>query len=108
MLIEKYKLIVFDLDGTLVSTSPSYRYSLIPRVLRKLGIIDLSHIDTLTIDKFWFDIDRDITVSDNFKYPPKDFRRVFKRLDGIAERAKYVYLYEDIEVLFKLKNFRIH
>ena len=36
-IIDKYKLVVFDLDGTLVHTTAEYRYFVVPQTLKDLG-----------------------------------------------------------------------
>jgi len=52
-LINNYTLLVFDLDGTLVHTTPEYRYFIVPKVLEKMGK-DTAKISLGEIDKFWF------------------------------------------------------
>lgn len=94
MLINKYQLIIFDLDGTLVHTTAEYRYYIVPKVLKKLGINKTS---LNLIDKFWFDGDRDKTIQDNFKCDKDLFWKVFRKEDNFEQRAKYTHAYDDVE-----------
>lgn len=95
-LVDKYKLIIFDLDGTLVHTIAEYRYFVVPKVLEKLGVIGKN--DNLElIDKFWFDGNRDETIASGFKCDPKDFWKVFRKLDRPEERRSYTRAYEDVK-----------
>lgn len=103
MLIDKYKLIVFDLDGTLVHTTAEYRYFIVPSVLKKLG--KNPDVDLKLIDKFWFDAGRDETILKEFRCDPLKFWKEFHKLDKIEERKKYTHIYNDVwESLKRLKK----
>lgn len=103
MLVDKYKLIVFDLDGTLVHTTAEYRYYIVPKVLYELGI--KKKISQKIIDKFWFDGQRNITIEKYFSCNPLIFWKVFNKLDQAEERAKYTHVYDDVwEALKELKE----
>lgn len=105
MLIDKYKLIVFDLDGTLVHTTSEYRYFVVPNVLKKLG--KNPDTDLKLIDKFWFDANRDETILKEFRCDPLKFWKEFHKLDKIEERKKYTHVYDDVwECLKRLKKMR--
>lgn len=103
MLIDKYKLIIFDLDGTLVHTTAEYRYFIVPNVLKKLGVN--KKISLGSIDKFWFDGNRTKTITEDFGCNKIEFWKVFHKQDKIEERAKYTHVYDDVwEVTEKLIN----
>lgn len=103
MIIDKYKLIAFDLDGTLVHTVAEHRYFLVPQVLKKLGI--QKRVSQKIIDKFWFDGDREKTIKKYFKLDQKTFWDKFHKMDKIEERAKYTRAYDDsVEVLKQLRK----
>ncbi len=55
-MLEKYKHISFDLDGTLVHTMPEYRHKIVPEVVKELGGVIQNKF---SIDKFWFESGRD-------------------------------------------------
>lgn len=102
-LLTKYTLIVFDLDGTLVHTTAEYRYFVVPRVLERLGQ-DETKISLKSIDKFWFDGDRDNTISEHFKVDPYKFWKTFHKYDLPQARKRFTRPYED--VLPALKAFK--
>lgn len=103
MIIDKYKLIVFDLDGTLVHTTAEYRYFIVPKVLRKLA--KSGEISLKLIDRFWFDADRDEVISEYFECNPTQFWKLFNKEDSLEERAKYTHVYDDVGMsLKKLKK----
>jgi len=102
MLIGKYKLIVFDLDGTLVHTTAEYRYQIVPHVLKKLGV----NIVTLPlIDKFWFDGNRNETIKNEFGLDKNLFWKVFHKEDSMEKRKQYTHVYDDVhDAIKKLKK----
>lgn len=94
-LINKYTLIVFDLDGTLVHTTAEYRYSVVPKVIQKLGQ-DPNKIALKDVDKFWFDGERNTTIKQCFKVDPYFFWKTFHKYDVPKERKRYTMPYEDV------------
>jgi phosphoglycolate phosphatase-like HAD superfamily hydrolase len=94
-LINKYTLIVFDLDGTLVHTTSEYRYYIVPKVLEKMGQ-DTSKITPREIDKFWFDGKREETIKKQFKVDPYKFWKLFHAYDKPVERKRYTRAYDDV------------
>ena len=103
MLIDKYKLIVFDLDGTLVHTTAEYRYFIVPYVLGKIGVSKKPSLKL--IDKFWFDGNRENTIIKSFKCDKDLFWKIFHKEDNAIQRAKYTHAYDDVkESVKKLKN----
>ncbi len=95
MLINKYKLIIFDLDGTLVHTTAEYRYFIVPHVLKKIGVSKKPNLKL--IDKFWFDGNRNSTIINNFKCDKDLFWKVFHKEDNADQRAIYTHAYDDVE-----------
>lgn len=103
-ILDKYKLVAFDLDGTLVHTTAEYRYFVVPQTLKDLGK-DANPIDFHAIDKFWFDGNRDKTIEKYFKCSPKAFWNAFHKLDSPSRRAHYTRLYDDVKpVIYRLKK----
>lgn len=101
-MLEKYKHISFDLDGTLVHTLPEYRYQIVPEVVEKLGGKIKSNRD---IDRFWFEGAREIVIKDNFELDPDAFWYLFRQLDSAERRSAQTFAYEDSEAaLRKLKE----
>lgn len=96
-MLEKYKHVSFDLDGTLVHTISDYRYWIVPFVVKKLG----GAISSLSAaDEFWFEADRDETVSQKFKLNPETFWQLFKQIDTPRRRSKFTFAYHDVEDCF--------
>lgn len=78
----KFKAVIFDLDGTLVHTTPKYRYKTTGRTLKEFGKKATKDI----IDKFWFEGKRDKTIKKYFGVEPKLFWNVFREKDNITLR----------------------
>ncbi len=94
MLLDKYQLVIFDLDGTLVHTKEEYRYKVVPETLK---VLKISHkVNRKAIDKFWFDGSRNQTIKKYFKIEPKEFWKVFHTLDFMENRAKFTFAYDDV------------
>lgn len=102
-LLNKYTLLVFDLDGTLVHTTAEYRYFVVPKVLERLGQ-DAAKITLKSIDKFWFDGDRESTISEHFKVDPYKFWKTYHKYDLPQTGKRFTRHYED--VLPALKAFK--
>lgn len=102
MLLNKYKHISFDLDGTLVHTVRDYRHTVIPKVVSQLG----GTVGNPTaVDKFWFEPGRDETIKAEFGIAPADFWPLFRRIDTPEARAANTRAYEDSETtLIKIKE----
>ena len=101
-ILQKYRHIAFDLDGTLVHTVPEYRHKIVPDVVKHLGgKISNPH----SIDKFWFESGRDKIIKDEFKVEPKLFWDVFRAKDSPLNRSRHTSAYKDAEpALRKLKK----
>lgn len=101
-MVEKYKLTVFDLDGTLVHTTAEYRYHVVPETLKKLAKPVPKQKD---IDRFWFEGNRNDVIRQIFDCDKDIFWKVFHKLDKIEDRAKYTHAYDDVsDVLKSLKK----
>lgn len=91
-MIEKYRHISFDLDGTLVHTVPEYRHRVVPRVVAGLGgVIHDDH----SVDRFWFEPNRNETIRREFALEPEVFWPLFRKIDTIEERSSHTHPYED-------------
>lgn len=102
-MIDKYRHISFDLDGTLVHTLESYRHQIVPAVVKELnGKIKEAH----SINKFWFESGRDEIIRNEFSIAdPLEFWEVFRRHDIPVERYKHTSAYSDAEpAIRKLKD----
>lgn len=97
MMLEKYKHISFDLDGTLVHTISDYRYQIVPFVIKKLnGVLP----SLSAVDEFWFEANRDETILKKFKLNPETFWQLFKQVDTPRRRSKCTFAYHDVEDCF--------
>lgn len=95
MLVDKYKAVIFDLDGTLVYTTAEYRYDIVLKTLEYIG--KSARVDLKAIDKFWFDADRNKTIEEYFGCDRNVFWKAFDKLTTIEERAKFTHIYEDAQ-----------
>lgn len=101
-MIQKYKHISFDLDGTLVETVREHRCFIVPKIVDELGgAID----DYLHIDEFWFKRDRNSTIKEKFRVDPEKFWKIWREMDTPDFRSKNTKPYKDTEYsLKKLKG----
>jgi len=101
-MLRKYKHISFDLDGTLVHTVPEYRHKIVREVVNQLGGI----IDNIqSIDKLWFEPDRNTTIQNEFHVNPDEFWNLFRTMDSPEKRSAHTHAYDDAERTFhKLKT----
>lgn len=101
-MLNKYKHISFDLDGTLIHTVPEYRHNIVPMVVKKLGgTINDKH----SIDRFWFESRRDEVIRIDFGLEPSRFWPFFRESDSPEKRSSYIRAYNDAErTLRRLKQ----
>jgi phosphoglycolate phosphatase len=100
-MLKKYKHISFDLDGTLIHTIPEYRHEIVPAIVKKLGgTIKNKH----SIDRFWFESNRNTIIQNDFNLEPSSFWNLFNEMDR-EKRSLYTRAYDDAECsLRKLKE----
>lgn len=93
-MLDSYKHIAFDLDGTLVHTVPEYRHKVIPQVVSALGgKIKQKH----SINKFWFEAGRDAIIKNEFALKPEEFWKLFRKIDSPENRSANTWAYQDAE-----------
>jgi phosphoglycolate phosphatase len=98
--MQPVKAILFDLDGTLVSTKAEYRYHVVGSALKQLGRTALkAHIDT-----FWFEGNRDETIRSLFNIDPLLFWKAYTVYDLSEVRCEHTIVFEDIVVLQQLRQ----
>lgn len=101
-MLEKYKHISFDLDDTLVHTVADYRYWLVSGVVKKIGGEPPSQE---TVNEFWFESDREETITKKLKVNPRNFWQVFKEIDTPRRRSRFTFVYQDaIDCLWRLNK----
>ncbi|MDP3015098.1 MAG: HAD family hydrolase [bacterium] len=101
-MINKYKHISFDLDGTLIHTMPEYRHRVVPVVIKQLGG---NIADEFVIDRFWFESGRSEIIKNHFNLNPDKFWELFHIIDTPEQRSAHTQAYEDAEPTFrKLKD----
>ena len=96
----KYKAVLLDLDGTLVHTSPEYRYTIVGETLTGLGIKTTNDL----IDKFWFETSRDKIIRQDFGLNPEIFWAKYRERDHTELRRKLTWPYNDIDFVKELKR----
>lgn len=101
-MIENYPHISFDLDGTLIHTLPSYRQKVVSGVVEKLGgKLKNKH----SIDRFWFEADRNTIIESEFSIEPEKFWTLFAKTDSPKKRYPHTKAYPDAEkTIRKLKG----
>jgi HAD superfamily hydrolase (TIGR01549 family) len=93
-MIDDCKAVLFDLDGTLVSTRPEYRYFVVTSALEDLGVLEGKKYD---IDRFWFAHDRDTTIAERFGVNPvSSFWKAYKSYDTPELREQWTEAYDDV------------
>src|SRR5690348_8505366 len=98
--MRQLKAVIFDLDGTLVSTKPEYRYHIVGSALRELGRNAVhAHIDT-----FWFEGNRDETIRTLFQVDPMLFWREYRNFDLSDIRCAHTIIFEDCAVLQRIRQ----
>ncbi len=100
-MLDKYRHISFDLDGTLVHTVSEYRHGLVPKIVKRLG----GRVrDPHDVNRFWFEGDRTTIIQQCFGLDPKIFWDAFHREDDPGVRANFTRAYDDVfETLTELK-----
>ena len=93
------KAVLFDLDGTLVSTRPDYRYQVVGRTLSDLG----RRADRCAVDAFWFGAERNAIIQAAFDVEPDLFWATYARHDLADVRATYTSVFGDLGALDKLQ-----
>jgi len=96
------KGIIFDLDGTLVSTRPEYRYIVTGSALSELGVSR----GRQDIDRFWFGPDRDATVR-SWGVDASRFWKAFRKYDTTELRKKHACPFQDVRVLDSIRRMGI-
>jgi phosphoglycolate phosphatase len=97
-MIERYRHISFDLDGTLVHTVPEYRHKIVPEIVETLkGSIK----EDRSIDKFWFESGRDKIIKNEFNLEPGIFWKLFREIDTPEKRSKHTTAYPEAEKAIK-------
>lgn len=92
--------LMFDLDGTLLTTSPEYRYLIVSKALRALKASPASNS---SVDDFWFGENKDQIIRDRFGVDPSMFWPVYRALDTGQARLPYTRAFEDTTYLTELK-----
>lgn len=95
-----HNFIAFDLDGTLVTTAPAYRYDVVTQTLKALG----RSANTDEMDHFWFGTNRDSIIQKIFDLSPADFWSNFVRFDLPHVRLAHTKPFPDIGALDVLKG----
>ncbi len=95
-----YKAIIFDLDGTLVHTTPEYRYKIVGQTLKELGAKSSDH----HIDRFWFEARRNKIIKEHFGIEPELFWQTYRKYDTPELREQFTRLYDDIDFIKELKR----
>lgn len=95
-----YRAVVFDLDGTLVHTSPEYRYGVVGQALGHFGI-GASGRD---IDRFWFGPESDNIIREAFGLDPRQFWESYHECEDPGLRRRLSRAYDDVDFIDELRE----
>jgi phosphoglycolate phosphatase-like HAD superfamily hydrolase len=95
----EYDAVLFDWDGTLGETTAEGRYCLLNSVLSQCG----GCADPVTIDRFWYETNRDGIVRAHFGVEPEVFWPVYRQHDRSDIRKQFLSCYPDIVALKEIK-----
>ena len=95
------KGILFDLDGTLVSTDFRHREIILGKILGEFGKEPPSKE---IINKFWFEGNRDLVIKENFSLDISDFWEVYHKYDRPELRKMYTAPFYDVEIISELNG----
>lgn len=95
------KGIIFDLDGTLVYTLAAYRHEVVSKTIKELeGNVPEAKI----IDKFWFEMQREKIIKEQFNLESLLFWETFRRHDLADKRKKFTRAFNDTSFVKELRN----
>ncbi|MFC1728532.1 HAD family hydrolase [Nanoarchaeota archaeon] len=92
--------VIFDLDGTLTHTSPTYIYDTLTRAFKKFGITPSKE----DMDGIWFRGDRDDIISERFGLDLKEFWPTYQEYGNPERRKGSLSIYSDVDFVQKLKR----
>ena len=91
---------LFDLDGTLTTTKPTYIQNVVHRTLQQLKS---NGATAELVSKFWFERNRNETIKSGFGVDPEKFWPIFREIDVPEKRRESIILYDDIDFVRKLR-----
>ncbi len=92
---------LFDLDGTLTTTKPTYIQNVVHETLQYLKS---NGTTAKLVSKFWFERNRNETIQNDFGVDPEEFWPIFRELDVPEKRTKAIMIYDDIDFVRRLKS----
>ena len=96
----KFNAVIFDLDGTLVHTTPEYRYKVTTQALNDFDI----QVHNRLIDRFWFESRREEIIREHFRLEPDLFWQSYKKYEDLEFRKQCISVYNDIDFISDLKR----
>ena len=97
----KYKGLIFDLDGTLVTTKYEHRKIILEKTLGNFAKRVPPH---QIINKFWFEGNREKIIKEIFKIDIQDFWKAYESYDTPEFRKKFTKPYADVGFISELKK----
>ena len=96
----RFKAVIFDLDGTLVHTTPEYRYKIVRQVLNDFDM----KVQNNFIDRFWFESRRKQIIKEHFKLEPELFWKAYAKYEDLDFRRACISAYHDIDFISELRD----
>lgn len=95
-----YKALIFDLDGTLVTSRPEYRYLIVDQTAKACGGTTTKE----DIDRFWFETERSKVISESFRVTPTIFWEEWDKNHLVSPLLKHhTLVYVDTDLIEELR-----
>ncbi len=99
----KYEAVLFDLDGTLIHTTPQYRYEVVGSVLKHFA----KPFSKTLIDRFWFESHRNNLITKHLGIDPKEFWLMYEKHEVVQKRRLHIHAYSDVEFVSFIRKLGI-
>lgn len=103
-LLNEFDAYIFDLDGTLIYTSPEFINLILERVLGSFDPGIYPSLGQETKERFWYGSDREDVIRKDFGLDPSEFWAEYREHNTTDLIRPYVKPYPDWDAVKKLKE----
>lgn len=96
----KYKAVLFELEGVLVRTLPTYYHTIIGRVFQDFGV----KVPLAEINRFWKERGKNNLLRDEFGLEPEEFWERYRSYDPPDCWGKLIRPYGDTSIIEDLRK----